>query len=653
MRFVIRKIRTPVFNNRPSARKPLGTFYAAFLIGLFLLALPGLAAAQYLEIDALADVKTKFSSGCSSVQELANVAQQRGLDAVFFSDSDLYSLEEGIWPLENILKDKQEYNSILYNGAATYWSAIKLADESFKDLLLIPGVEVAPFYYWGENAGGAKRTAHNWDKHLWIVGLSGALDYDNLPILNGAFSTRYSASFFNVFLIHLVAFLAVAFAAYKKRERRRWLAAGAFFILLLAINNHPFRSSPFDPYHGDQGVRPYQEVIDYAQSKGALAFWNHVDANKTTDLGGWGTQKTLPHPEDLALTNGYSGFEAVYPGKSLAAEQGAEWDRALIKFIRGEQKNPVWAYGGSDFECEGKDGRTLGSYRTVLLTREKTQAAAMDALGKGRMYAVRQSKMNNRLALAKFGVRDADGNREALMGEELLTEAAPTVAIELRAKFGGEAPVPAKAIIIRNGLIAHEASGMLPLKINWEDHSVLKKGRAYYRIRAEVGDQDYLLSNPVFVRFGKEKTSVASLPQAGAPVAAAAQAPIRKPEPTEKPLSEKEVRNIPRFDVDFSKPATKVKPQTQEAPKAPASQPASQAAPTPKVSGGQYAVARIDGVALKKGPGVSFPQIASARKGERLELIRTTSAMYNDKPWLEVRKGELKLYVWSPLVAIE
>ncbi len=644
--------RNPKTFNRRVSQKIIETFYAAVLTGLFLHALAGPAAAQYLELDALADVKTKFSSGCSSVQELANVARQRGLDAVFFSDSDRHSLEEGIWPLENILKDKQEYNSVSHNGAAAYWSAIKLADESFKDLLLIPGVESAPFYFWGENAGGAKRTAHNWDKHLWIVGLTSALDYDALPTLHGNFSTRYSAQFSNLFLIYLAAFLVVAFAAYKKKERRRWLAAGAFFILLLTINNLPFRSSPFDPYHGDQGVRPYQEVIDYANSKGAMTFWNHVDANKTTDLNGWGTQKTLPHPEDLALTNDYVGFEAVYPGKSLAAEQGNEWDRALIRFIRGEQKNPVWAYGGSDFECEGKDGRTLGSYRTVLLAQEKTQSAAMDALRKGRMYAVRQSKMDNRLALAKFGVRDAAGTREALMGEELLTETAPTVTVELRAKFGGQPAVPAKAIVIRNGKIAHEASGVLPLKISWKDDSVLKKGRAYYRIRAEVGGEDYLLSNPVFVRFGKEKTQVASLPQAGAPVAASAQAPLRRPEGAGEPEEKKENRNVPRFDVDFSKPQTSAKPQNRETKTPPpASQPVVQPAPGEKEL--QYAVARIDGLALKKGPGLSFPQIASAQKGERLELIRTTSAMYNDKPWLEVRKGALKLYVWSPLVSIE
>ena len=78
--------------------------FIAFVI--LALSLPSFASAKYLQLDAVIGVKSRFSSGCSSIQELANLAQHRKVDVVLFSDNDRLSLEYGIDPFERIFKKK-------------------------------------------------------------------------------------------------------------------------------------------------------------------------------------------------------------------------------------------------------------------------------------------------------------------------------------------------------------------------------------------------------------------------------------------------------------------------------------------------------------------------------------------------------------------
>ncbi|MFQ5716512.1 MAG: hypothetical protein ACE5GQ_05365, partial [Nitrospinales bacterium] len=81
-------------------------FFIASLAALA--ALPSAAFGKYIQLDAVADIKTRFSSGCLSVQELANISQHRGIDVVIYGDRGRISLEYGIAPFERIFKKKNE-----------------------------------------------------------------------------------------------------------------------------------------------------------------------------------------------------------------------------------------------------------------------------------------------------------------------------------------------------------------------------------------------------------------------------------------------------------------------------------------------------------------------------------------------------------------
>ena len=85
-----------------------------FMGSLFFL--PVSAFAKFIQLDGVVDVKSRFSTGCSSVEDLAGLAQSRGIDTLVFGDYARDSMEYGIVPFERIFRKKDEKASVLANG---------------------------------------------------------------------------------------------------------------------------------------------------------------------------------------------------------------------------------------------------------------------------------------------------------------------------------------------------------------------------------------------------------------------------------------------------------------------------------------------------------------------------------------------------------
>lgn len=612
--------------------------------------------ARYLELDAVADVKTQFSDGCSTVRELANIAKHRKIDVVIYSDHDNNSLEYGVWPLERVFKKKDEQTAVLSEGVESYLAEIQEGGKSLKETVMIPAIESAPFYYWTGNFFDKQPTVNGWDKHLLIVGLQTAENFEELPILNGGFSTRYTTQKLNNFLLYLIIFIACLVFVRKKVFRIVTIPL-SFFSLLLVYNHHPFPSSPFDPYHGDRGIKPYQDVIDYAVAKGAMVFWNHIESSTGAGKSDLAKINTSPHPEDLVLSENYTGFEAVSDEPVRATDPGKEWDHVLTKYIQGDRKAPVWGYGGNDFHCEGQDNHVLGGARTVLLATEKTPNAALEAMFYGRMYSVRQPAEGNRLSLAHFAVADGVSGKEAISGEEIATLNAPEIKVRIRSTKQDERTV--KVSIIRNGELVREEKGTMPYEFTWQDTDVVRQGRAYYRIKAEVGPTNYLLSNPIFVRFSGLALQVASVPPAKAPPIVP-EFKISGPQSPEAPTASEPVEPTVAMPKPTQEPVEKQiaspKPPAVSEPHRPEIEGMNIENPDPmetEETKPQFVTPLVDAVALKKSPDASSPQIATVNKGDKLALVGRTTILYNDKPWLIVKKGNLTAFVWEPLVKVE
>ena len=648
----------------------VGQSFVVIRFGIFIVLFSGVflaiatpAFAKYIQLDGVADIKTIYSRGCANIQDTANMAKQAGIDIIIYNDRARDSIQYGVFPLKRILKKTNEKRSILNTSPDVYLSNINEKNKQFRETLLIPGTDVSPFYYWTGSVFKKNLTAHNWDKRFSIIGLNQGEDFEQLPILDSNFSKKYAGKLLT-YILGLGFFLIVTVVMIFKDFYRQATVPLAILFTLLIFNNHPFRSSLFDQYHGDQGIKPYQEVIDFAVSKGAMVFWNDLQA--TNGNRDWGTIKleTQSHPEDLVLSQNYTGFQAVADELVSVTEPGNVWDHVLVEYLRGARNQPVWGYGANGFQCAGETGPIFGATRTVFLVREKTSSAVMDAMRKGRMYAVRQPGPQ-RLSLDEFTVKDVETGKKATLGEQLVSTDFPEISFKIHSTDGKEKR--ARVFLIRNGKVIKRESVVLPYELKWVDSQVDMSQPVYYRLNVITSPVDHLVANPIFVKFGKTASVVTSVEsvETQKPVIEEPEPPRSEaPKPPEVAESQKtENPQVAKLDPPKAPEVTKT-PEPAPAPVPanvpPPSPPATIETPSPPrvkppepANLKQYVRVLIDGVSLKQGPGAVFPEMKKVNKGERLVLVRRTNIRFNDKVWLVVKSGDRLAYVWEGLVKIE
>ena len=632
-------------------------FLVVIVVGLA----PTPAFAKYIQLDGVADVKTVYSRGCSNVQDTAEMAKQAGIDIVLYNDRARDSIQYGLFPLKRILKKTNEGRSILNTSPDVYLSNINEKNKQFRETLLIPGTDVSPFYYWTGSVFKKNLIAHDWDKRLSIIGLNQGEDFEQLPILDSNFSRKYVGKLFNSVLGYGFLLIVTVVMIFKNYYRKATIPLAILFVLLL-FDSHPFRSSLFDQYHGNRGIKPYQEVIDFAVSKGAMVFWNDMEA--TGGKREWGTIKleTEPHPEDLVLSRNYTGFQAVADEPVPVIEPGNVWDHVLMEYLRGGRTQPVWGYGANGFQCAGEAGPIFGATRTVFLVREKTRSAVLDAMRKGRMYSVRQPGPE-RLSLDEFTVKDVETGKKATLGEQLVATDFPEISFKIHSSDGKEKRV--RVFLIRNGKVVKRESVVLPYELKWVDSKVDMSQQVYYRVNVIASPVDHLVANPIFVKFGRTASVAASVTSVETDpyVFEEPKPPLAKP-PTPPEIAElKKTTNPEVAKLEVPKP-----PEVARIPE-PAPGPANVPAPRPPVAVEtplppkvespapvnleQYVRVRIDGVSLKEGPGAVFPEIQKVNKGDRLVFVRKTTVLFHDKAWLVVKSGDRLAYVWEGLVELE
>jgi hypothetical protein len=457
--------------------------------------------AEYLQVPALIDLRTDFSDGAHSLEHLIKLAKKRGFNVLFINDHDRKVLEYGIWPFQNILKKKVEESSISKGGSENYLNMIESASKKYPEMIIIAGAESAPFYYWKGSYFKRNLTVHNWEKHLLVVGLEKPEDYRDLPVLHNGYSTKYMLSSiradFFFFLIPLIFGLIMM----KGRGIIRY--SGIIFLalsLILLINNHPFKSSPYDQYHGYQKIPPYQLLIDYVNSRGGMVFWNHPETLSGTGKIGSISKNTPPYPEVLVESKNYTGFAALYGDTITVTEPGKIWDQVLMEYCLGHRQKPVWGISSADFHKEGGAGEKLGNYPTIFLVKNRTKKDILDALKKGRMYAYRGDVDSPSLILEDFSISDSVTSQRGIMGEEILCKGYPKINIRLHLAASEKGNILTLRVI-RSGKLLKTFSGEAPLDIGFVDEFLESGKKIYYRLDVSDGKARKLVSNPIFVQF--------------------------------------------------------------------------------------------------------------------------------------------------------
>ena len=474
------------------------------ILFLVMFALTIIASAQteeYLQIPGLIDLRTDFSDGSHSLEQIIKLAKKQGFDVLFITDHDRKVLEYGVRPFQNIIKKRVEAASINKNGPDKYLNMIRSASKQYPEMILIPGAESAPFYYWRGSYFKKSLTVCNWEKHLIIVGMETPEDFKKLPILHNGFSAKYLSSRISIGFFLLFIPLAAGLFLITKRKILRYSGIVLTFLsLLLLLNNHPFRSSPYDPYHGDQGIAPYQLVIDYVNSRGGMAFWNHPETKSGSGKIDFIFKDTPPHPQVLTESKNYSGFAALYGESPTVTEPGSVWDSVLKEYCSGQREMPAWGISSADFHQEGAAREKLGNFPTVFLVKNKTKEDILEALRNGRIYAYRGDVDLPRLVLENFSIIDLETSRGGVMGENISLKSYPSVHIRVTAP-SPERGNTVKVRLIREGKLLKSFSGEIPLTIDYTDEYFELNRKTYYRLDARDSKNRIIISNPIFVTF--------------------------------------------------------------------------------------------------------------------------------------------------------
>ncbi len=464
------------------------------------------ASEERQQVLATVHVHSTASTGELTVDELAERAEQLGLDVLILTDNFSLRYEYGLWPLPGLLKQQVSFPSVLEYGIERYLDEIAAVQSRHPKLIILPGVEVAPYYYWTGSIVGRTLTMHNAQRNLLVLGLTNPDDYRSLPASGNTSSYSFDwRSAVNGVPVLLAIPAVWLWRPLKRRADQRSLRRAMACVLIvfavaLLVNAWPLSQPAFSSYDDRLGYRPYQALIDDVRAKGGLVFWSMTEARDFHEYGagllGTVTIKTEPHPESLLHTMGYTGFGGLYQDGRTNIKPGELWDR-LLQLPTNEQRPIPVLIGELAFHGLKDAGKDLHRLITALWVKERTAAGVLEALQSGHSYAVGDGDHHVQLRLGEFRVVCQGGAKSASVGDRLDPGGAHDLMVQLSVTAVDRGRHPVKVRVIRSGQVIAQLIGETPFRVDWPDTSVPIAERMTYRV--EITGSGELLSNPIFV----------------------------------------------------------------------------------------------------------------------------------------------------------
>ena len=457
------------------------------------------AEEDYVKVPGLIHLNSDVSSGEDSPEEMTGAAKEEGIKAVFLTENLSPKWEYGIFPLRNVIKKTVIEGGLLAYGPEKYKKRIQRISEEFPGVEVLMAAEVAPFYFWtGTPFGKKDLTLNDWDIQFIVAGMDPA-DYKGIPTVSNRGFMYYGPGS----VLKLWPFLLIIPGVIFLRKKTSRISLPNFICWLLiiigtvfAVNNLPFKEAKYDQYHGRQGIGPYQEVIDYVNSKGGMTFWSNPEVYTRKRIGPIMYVSTNASSYMREAEN-YTGFCCFYEGYRSVGAPGGIWDMVLGEYCVGGRSKPVWAIGEMSYHGkEAADRKRIDEVQAVFLVPSNTRSNIFDAMRNGRMYATRGTEEYT-LQLDSFAVEYS--GKEAMMGEDL--KAAGPVTVAFKVSWKGKANEKITAKLIRSGGIVKEFVIDSPGKYKFEDDFYLKNGKIYYRLDIRGKYPNMLFSNPIFVTF--------------------------------------------------------------------------------------------------------------------------------------------------------
>jgi len=486
---------------------------------------------NYIRLKAGIHFDSRVSGGQYSLDELAAYISRIGLDVAIITDHDNMKVSYGIAPFKKILKYSIEENSIHSYGVEKYINHINELDKFYKNLIIIPGVEAVPFYFWEGSPFDKNLSLRNWHTHLLVFGFKDIKAYRNLPsIPNGIGYKKPSGknipkyisenfTHFGIILIIFLLFLISFFSIIKKRppprdiahirrKRRKYRFSWKALIFTVIFGfilkfEYPFLPPLFDQYHGNPGVGPFQELIDYVNKNDGIIFWAHPEVNHTELrpvkiplLSQTISISTEAYPHLIVDATNYTGFAIFWEGMKVIGKPGGLWDLVLQEYCQGIRQKPVWSIGELDFE-ESNNLNLIKETNTFIFAKERSREGVYEALKAGRSYTTR-SFLGNKLVLEDFSIYDRNTENSAFIGETLnLASSSP--AIHIRIKWITPGNHRETVLLYRNTKLIKKFYVSNLLDKWYIDEEPISDKMYYYRVF--LGEKwCTLATNPIFVK---------------------------------------------------------------------------------------------------------------------------------------------------------
>jgi hypothetical protein len=462
-------------------------------------------------------VHSTVSTGDLTLDQVAEQAEALGLDAVVLTDNFVLRYEYGLAPFRSLLKRTFSIRAVLDYGLDRFLNDVAAAQARHPKVLLIPGVEVVPHYYWTGSLFEGNLTMHNSQKNILAFGLARAEDYATLPVNGNPGSSHYdwaSAATLSPVLLFVPAIRLwfhrsartsgdgrLSYRVRRKHRLASFLLAAAASLLL--FNAWPVGEPVYSIYDEHLSYKPYQTFIDAVAARGGVTIWSMPEARdfNVFDYGPLGkvTVKTEPYADALVMTSGYTGFGGIYQDNRTVINPGNNWDQILGQYA-AQRKGPAppFTVGEIAFHGMNRDTRELDQVLTVFWVRERSAAGLVEALRAGRLYSAGQYVKGAGLRLEQFRVECEGGARGAGSGESLDPNGARDVAVRLRITAVDQGVRPITLTLIRSGQVAATLTGVTPFEQVLSDPGAPPGVWNFYRVSVQ-GQGSEILSNPIFV----------------------------------------------------------------------------------------------------------------------------------------------------------
>ena len=122
-------------------------------------------------LPAVVHLHSDLSTGDFSLEQLTAMAEKQGIGALLVTENYLLRVEYGLPPFRALTRAVREERSVLGIGIDRYLTGVAQARAANPRVLIVPGVEVLPHYYWTGSPLTLDMTVHGTQKNMLVFGL--------------------------------------------------------------------------------------------------------------------------------------------------------------------------------------------------------------------------------------------------------------------------------------------------------------------------------------------------------------------------------------------------------------------------------------------------------------------------------------------------